>query len=111
MQVHCGEHLVQCMLLHAAHLRSCPCSPQAPPAEGGVTRSVLCLALLVLIGNLGSGCAPCCTGDPNRGWSDEFSFRTAPLVGPGALPYRLGLVGDLGQTDHSLRCAGAVMLQ
>ncbi|KAI7841497.1 hypothetical protein COHA_004890 [Chlorella ohadii] len=44
-------------------------------------------------------------GDPARGWSDEFSFRTAPLVGPEALPYRLGLVGDLGQTDHSLRCA------
>ncbi|PRW05763.1 Purple acid phosphatase 18 [Chlorella sorokiniana] len=41
-------------------------------------------------------------GDPTRGWSDEFSFRTAPLVGLDALPYRLGLVGDLGQTDHSL---------
>lgn len=44
-------------------------------------------------------------GDPDRGWSDEFSFKTAPLVGaPGAMPYRLGLIGDLGQTDHSLRC-------
>lgn len=42
-------------------------------------------------------------GDPDRGWSSERSFRSAPLAGPGALPYRLGLIGDLGQTDHSLR--------
>lgn len=34
----------------------------------------------------------------------EFSFRTAPLVGAASLPYRLGLIGDLGQSDHSLRC-------
>ncbi|EFN53998.1 expressed protein [Chlorella variabilis] len=41
-------------------------------------------------------------GDPERGWSQEFSFVTAPLVGVAALPYRLGLIGDLGQTDHSM---------
>lgn len=46
-------------------------------------------------------------GDPARGWSAERSFRSAPLAGPGALPYRLGLVGDLGQTDHSLRWEAA----
>ncbi|PSC71931.1 putative purple acid phosphatase 20 [Micractinium conductrix] len=41
-------------------------------------------------------------GDPSQGWSREFSFKTAPLVGPDTLPYRLGVIGDLGQTDHSL---------
>ncbi|KAL4856311.1 Purple acid phosphatase 18 [Chlorella vulgaris] len=41
-------------------------------------------------------------GDPDRSWSKEFSFRTAPLVGAASLPYRLGLIGDLGQSDHSL---------
>lgn len=51
-------------------------------------------------------CPPSAAGDPARGWSDEFSFQTAPLAGPEALPYRLGLVGDLGQTDHSLRWVG-----
>lgn len=51
---------------------------------------------------------PCRAGDPARGWSEEFSFKTAPLVGPGALPYRLGVLGDLGQSDHSLRCGGAL---
>ena len=46
-------------------------------------------------------------GDPARGWSAEFAFKTAPLTGGAvAFPYRLGLVGDLGQTDHSLRCTG-----
>lgn len=44
-------------------------------------------------------------GDPSQGWSREFSFKTAPLVGPDTLPYRLGVIGDLGQTDHSLRWA------
>ena len=41
-------------------------------------------------------------GDPDQGWSEERAFTTAPRVGAGALPYRLGLVGDLGQTEDSL---------
>jgi hypothetical protein len=45
-------------------------------------------------------------GGSGSWWSEEFSFRTAPLTGaPGALPYRLGLIGDLGQSEHSVRCA------
>ena len=47
------------------------------------------------------------SGSGDSGWSEEFSFRTAPLTGaPGALPYRLGLIGDLGQSEHSVRCVG-----
>lgn len=34
-------------------------------------------------------------------WSDEWSFMTPPRIGTSGLPYRLGLVGDLGQTEHS----------
>jgi hypothetical protein len=34
-------------------------------------------------------------------WSEELSFETAPLAGH--FPYRLGLVGDLGQTKHSIQ--------
>lgn len=42
-------------------------------------------------------------GDPARDeWSEEAHFKTAPPVGPSSLPYRLGLIGDLGQTEHSL---------
>ena len=42
-------------------------------------------------------------GDPSRDeWSPEHSFRSPPAVGAASLPYRLGLVGDLGQTEHSL---------
>ena len=42
-------------------------------------------------------------GDINRNvWSKEWSFTTPPQVGIESLPYRLGLVGDLGQTEHSL---------
>eukprot|EP00887_Chlorella_sp_A99_P002286 scaffold10.g2286.t1 len=41
-------------------------------------------------------------GDPSLGMSEERSFRTAPRVGAGSLPYRLALVGDLGQTMDSL---------
>lgn len=44
-------------------------------------------------------------GDPGQGegaWSDERSFVTAPRVGADSLPYRLGLIGDLGQTEDSL---------
>jgi hypothetical protein len=40
-------------------------------------------------------------GDPQKGWSQEYSFTTTPLVGTQSLPYRLGIVGDLGQTVHS----------
>lgn len=34
-------------------------------------------------------------------WSEELQFEMAPLLGQ--LPYRLGLVGDLGQTKHSVQ--------
>lgn len=41
-------------------------------------------------------------GDPGREvWSEEFSFASAPPLGPLSLPYTLGLLGDLGQTEHS----------
>jgi len=42
-------------------------------------------------------------GDPSRDtWSEEKMFSTLPRGnGEGSLPYRLGLVGDLGQTEHS----------
>ncbi|KAK9915993.1 hypothetical protein WJX75_007091 [Coccomyxa subellipsoidea] len=40
-------------------------------------------------------------GDPDLGMSPEFSFRTPPLTGPSSFPYRLGLIGDLGQTENS----------
>ncbi len=42
-------------------------------------------------------------GDPSREtWSEEMSFATPPTGnGERSLPYRLGLVGDLGQTEHS----------
>jgi hypothetical protein len=34
--------------------------------------------------------------------SQEFSFVSPPPVGAGALPYRLAVIGDLGQTPNSL---------
>jgi len=42
-------------------------------------------------------------GDPSRDtWSEEKTFTTLPIGnGEDSLPYRLGLVGDLGQTEHS----------
>ena len=41
-------------------------------------------------------------GDPSRNvWSTEYNFTAAPAVGEASLPYSLGLVGDLGQTQHS----------
>ncbi|KAH7624700.1 putative Purple acid phosphatase 22 [Nannochloris sp. 'desiccata'] len=42
-------------------------------------------------------------GDPSRDtWSEEKTFTTPPRGnGDRSLPYRLGLVGDLGQTEHS----------
>ncbi|KAK9820918.1 hypothetical protein WJX74_007259 [Apatococcus lobatus] len=44
-------------------------------------------------------------GDPAPGgeMSPVFSFNTTPPVGPASLPYRLGLVGDLGQTLDSAK--------
>lgn len=42
-------------------------------------------------------------GDISRDvWSEQHSFTTAPLIGTNALPYRLGLLGDLGQTENSV---------
>lgn len=42
-------------------------------------------------------------GDPSIGeWSEQHQFTMAPEVGAGSLPYRLGLIGDLGQTAHSV---------
>ncbi|KFM25345.1 Purple acid phosphatase 18 [Auxenochlorella protothecoides] len=35
-------------------------------------------------------------------WSEEYAFTTPPPVGPASLPYRLGVIGDLGQTEDSL---------
>ncbi|CAL8470424.1 g9966 [Coccomyxa elongata] len=40
-------------------------------------------------------------GDPDLGMSPEFSFRTPPVTGPTSFPYRLGLIGDIGQTENS----------
>jgi len=42
-------------------------------------------------------------GDPNLGWSDEYSFSTAPPVSRDSVPYKLGLIGDLGQTEDSAK--------
>ena len=61
----------------------------------------------VNIGIEGGPLAPSATifyrvGDAKQDvWSEEFSFETAPLAGH--FPYRLGLVGDLGQTKHSVQ--------
>mmetsp|Transcript_299 Transcript_299/g.698 ORF Transcript_299/g.698 Transcript_299/m.698 type:complete len:486 (-) Transcript_299:98-1555(-) len=42
-------------------------------------------------------------GDPEKDvWSEELQFKMAPEIGPKSLPYRLGLIGDLGQTKHSV---------
>lgn len=41
-------------------------------------------------------------GDPKLGFSPEYSFRTArDAAVAAAFPHRFGLVGDLGQTEHS----------
>jgi hypothetical protein len=41
-------------------------------------------------------------GDPDLGWSDEFNFTMPPEAHQNlGLPYRLGLIGDLGQTENS----------
>lgn len=41
-------------------------------------------------------------GDPLRSWSEEFSFVVPKeFYQQGGFPYRLGLVGDLGQTKQS----------
>lgn len=42
-------------------------------------------------------------GDKAKGvWSEQHQFKMAPRLGPQSLPYRIGLIGDLGQTEHSL---------
>ena len=41
-------------------------------------------------------------GDAQLGLSDLYSFITPPEVGANSLPYRLGLIGDLGQTENSM---------
>ncbi len=62
----------------------------------------------VTIGERGGPLKPGATiyyrvGDKVKGvWSDELEFTMAPPRGPSSLPYRLGLIGDLGQTEHSL---------
>lgn len=45
--------------------------------------------------------ALCSVGDPELGMSGELNFTTQPDTGVEALPYRLGLVGDVGQTADS----------
>ncbi|KAK9825687.1 hypothetical protein WJX81_004210 [Elliptochloris bilobata] len=40
-------------------------------------------------------------GDSDGAQSEALSFTTPPLTGPESLPYRLGLIGDLGQTENS----------
>lgn len=62
----------------------------------------------VTIGERGGPLKPGATiyyrvGDREKGvWSEEFQFTMAPPQGSSSLPYRLGLIGDLGQTEHSL---------
>jgi len=34
-------------------------------------------------------------------WSDEFQFTMSPPIG--SFPYKLGVIGDLGQTKHSVQ--------
>ena len=41
-------------------------------------------------------------GDPQLGLSELYSFTTPPEIGVDSFPYRLGLIGDLGQTDNSM---------
>lgn len=62
----------------------------------------------VTIGQRGGPLRPGATiyyrvGDRHTGvWSEELQFNMAPAKGPSSLPYTLGLIGDLGQTEHSL---------
>ncbi|KAL0042650.1 hypothetical protein WJX79_006674 [Trebouxia sp. C0005] len=41
-------------------------------------------------------------GDPQLALSELYSFTTPPEAGANSLPYRLGLIGDLGQTENSM---------
>lgn len=41
-------------------------------------------------------------GDPNGALSELYSFKMPPELGPNSFPYRLGLIGDLGQTENSM---------
>lgn len=41
-------------------------------------------------------------GDAQLALSDLYSFITPPEVGANSLPYRLGVIGDLGQTENSM---------
>ena len=41
-------------------------------------------------------------GDPHLALSELYSFTTPPEAGENSFPYRLGLIGDLGQTENSL---------
>lgn len=41
-------------------------------------------------------------GDPNGALSEPYSFTTPPETGAASFPYRLGLIGDLGQTENSM---------
>ena len=41
-------------------------------------------------------------GDPNGVMSELYSFKTPPETGAASFPYRLGLIGDLGQTENSM---------
>lgn len=51
-------------------------------------------------------------GDSARNaWSQEASFKAPPTVGRAALPYRLGLLGDVGQTEHSVSTLAHLEMQ
>lgn len=41
-------------------------------------------------------------GDANGALSELYSFKTPPEIGSNSFPYRLGLIGDLGQTENSM---------
>ncbi len=41
-------------------------------------------------------------GDPQLALSELYSFTTPPEAGANSFPYRLGLIGDLGQTENSM---------
>ena len=41
-------------------------------------------------------------GDLNGTLSELYTFKTPPEIGPTSFPYRLGLIGDLGQTENSM---------
>lgn len=78
--------------------------PRSLQAQHSASHGAAVAAAAPLPPHLTARAAAPAAGDPDRGWSQELSFTTAPAVGsPGALPYRLGLIGDLGQSEHSVR--------